>query len=38
MILLVNDEDDIDLTVKLVSGGSGFEVDSFTNPRLALLI
>jgi len=38
VILLVNDEDDIDLTVKLVSGGSGFEVDSFTNPRLALLI
>ena len=37
-ILLVNDEDDINLTVKLVSGGSGFKVDSFTNPRLALLI
>jgi CheY-like chemotaxis protein len=35
-ILLVDDEDDINLTVKLVLEGSGFKVDSFSNPLLAL--
>jgi CheY-like chemotaxis protein len=35
-ILLVDDEYDINLTVKLVLEGSGFEVDSFSNPLLAL--
>lgn len=35
-ILLVDDEDDINLTVKLVLEGSGFNVDSFTDPLLAV--
>jgi len=35
-ILLVDDDDDINLTVKLVLEGSGFNVDSFTDPLLAV--
>ena len=35
-ILLVDDENDINLTVKLVLEGSSFKVDSFNNPLLAL--
>ena len=35
-ILLVDDEYDIILTVKLVLESCGFKVDSFTNPLLAL--
>jgi two-component system response regulator ChvI len=32
----VDDEVDINLTVKLVLEGSGFKIDSFTDPLLAL--
>ena len=35
-ILLVDDEVDINLTIKLVLEGSGFKIDSFTDPLLAL--
>lgn len=35
-ILLVDDEDDINLTVKLVLEGSGYNVDSYTDPVLAV--
>ena len=35
-ILLVDDEDDINLTLKLVLEDGGFKVDSFTNPLIAL--
>ena len=35
-ILLVDDEGDINLTVKLVLEGNGFNVDSFTDPLLAV--
>ena len=37
-MLVVDDEHDINLTLKLVLGGGSGEVDSFTNPRMALLI
>jgi DNA-binding response OmpR family regulator len=33
--LLVHDEDDINLVIKLVLEGSDFEVDSFSNPLIA---
>jgi DNA-binding response OmpR family regulator len=35
-ILVVDDEDDINLTLKCVLGQSGFKVDSFTDPLTAL--
>jgi len=35
-MLVVDDEHDINLTLKLVLGGGSGEVDSFTNPLLAL--
>jgi two-component system, OmpR family, response regulator ChvI len=35
-ILLVDDEHDINLTLKIVLEGNDFNVDSFTNPLMAL--
>jgi len=35
-ILLVDDEHDINLTLKIVLEGNDFKVDSFTNPLVAL--
>lgn len=35
-ILVVDDEHDINLTLKIVLEGNDFKVDSFTNPLLAL--
>ena len=37
-ILVVDDEHDINLTLKFVLEGNNFKVDSFTNPLAALRI
>jgi CheY-like chemotaxis protein len=35
-ILLVDDEDDVNLTIRLILENNGFKVDSFTNASQAL--
>jgi DNA-binding response OmpR family regulator len=35
-VLLVNDEPDINFTIKSILEDNGFKVDSFTDPTIAL--